>query len=155
MIPGLIASGCTGQKGEGFAIYLTVRENPGVWQPSESPDIQDTPVISLSDIQAYDRNHHWLTLTSAAIERLAQLEVPVGGREFAVCVDREVIYTGAFWSPVSSLSYNGPVIVQPAKGQDSRVLTIELGYPSSAYVTASDPRSDPRILAGLAGRLVG
>ncbi|XUX00212.1 MAG: hypothetical protein TUN42_10025 [Dehalogenimonas sp.] len=155
LVLGLIISGCAGRTGEGFAIYLTGRDPAGTWSPSSSPELRGHPVITLVDIQSYDRNHHWLTLTSAAIEGLAELDVPVGGKEFAVCVDKEVIYTGAFWTPISSLSYNGPVIVQPTKGQDSRVLTIELGYPSSAYVTASDPRSDPRVLEGLAGRLVG
>ena len=152
---GLFSSGCSVQKGEGFAIYLTAQENPGEWPPSAAPEITGEPVIAITDIESYDRNHHELTLTQSAIEKLAKLDVPMDGREFAVCVNGEVIYTGAFWTPFSSLTYNGPVIVIPFDSQNTRSVKIELGYPSGSFFTGSDPRSDPKIFAGLAGRIVG
>jgi hypothetical protein len=151
---GLFATGCSEQEGHGFAIYLTGR-NPGFSPPSETTAISGNPILSISDLEAYDRNHHWLTLTPGAMERLAQLDVPVSGLEFAVCVDRQVVYVGAFWMTISSLPYDGPVIIKPYAGQDSRSISIELGYPSSGFFTGSDPRSDPKIFAGLAGRLIG
>ena len=146
-------SGCT-KTGEGFAIYVT-QESVAAWPPPATPQITGCPVITTSDIRSYDRNHHELTLTQSAFDRLTQLDVPIYGLGFAVCVNREVIYSGAFWRPISSASYNGPVILIPLDGQNATTVKIELGYPSSSFFQGQDPRSDPRILDALAGRLVG
>ncbi len=149
-----LAAGCDKAAGEGFAIYVTGQPD-AVWPPAAAPLITGSPVITSSDIRSYDRNHHELTLILSAFDRLTKLEVPVYGLGFAVCVDKEVIYSGAFWSSVSSAAYNGPVIVMPLSGQTATTVKIELGYPSPSFFEGQDPRSDPRILDALAGRLIG
>ena len=125
------------------------------WPPAAAPLITGSPIITASDIRSYDRNHHELTLTQSAFDRLTKLEVPIYGLGFAVCVDKEVIYSGAFWMPFSSAAYNGPVIIIPASDQSDTTVKIELGYPSASFFEGQDPRSDPRIFDALAGRLVG
>ena len=150
-----LATGCGKSTGEGFAIYVTPQENGAAWPPTAAPHITGNPIITINDILSYDRNHHEITLTKSALDRLASLQVPVSGLGFAVCVNREVIYSGAFWTPISSLSYSGPFIMVPLAGQGISTVKIELGYPSSSFFQSPDPRSDPRILDALAGRLVG
>jgi hypothetical protein len=155
LVFGALAAGCAGTTGEGFAIYLTDQQPPAPWPPTPTPEITGSPVITATDILSYDRNHHEITLTKSAFDRLASLDVPISGLGFAVCVDKEVIYSGAFWLPISSFAYSGPFIEQPLSTQSAHTVKIELGYPSSSFFQGQDPRSDPRIFDALAGRLVG
>jgi hypothetical protein len=119
------------------------------------PQITGSPLITAGDILSYDRNHHEITLTKSAFDRLSSLDVSISGLGFAVCVNKEVIYTGAFWLPISSMAYSGPFIELPLPTQASNSVKIALGYPSSSFFQGQDPRSDPRIFDALAGRLVG
>ncbi|HOG47741.1 MAG TPA: hypothetical protein PLJ35_11190 [Anaerolineae bacterium] len=144
---------------EGFAIYLLAEKlSPAeVAQADLSTlKLQDEPILSIEDIVAYARETHEVTLTPSAIERLGQIEVPASGAgiPFVVCVDSEPIYSGAFWSPLSSLSFDGVAImllpgVMPGAQLD--YVRIEAGFIGER----PDPRSDPRILRALerAGRL--
>jgi hypothetical protein len=92
-----------------------------------------------------------LELTDAAYRRIQALfvtPVKVSGLPFVVCVGAERIYTGAFWTPLSSLSYDGVVILQPLS-TDTKHIQIELGYPAPEAFTGNDPRADPRITHAL------
>ena len=155
LVFGTLTAGCARTSGEGFAIYLTDQQSFSTWPPTPTPEIIGTPVITANDIRSYDRNHHEITLIQSAFDRLASLDVPVSGLGFAVCVNKEVIYSGAFWTPISSMSYSGPVIIIPLGNQSADTVKIELGYPTGTLFQGQDPRSDPRIFDALAGRLVG
>ena len=142
---------------EGFAIYLTGNDIPPAQMEAMSHvDIAEEPVIALDDIVAYDAQTHEITLTSKAFDRIAALEVPVRGKSFVVCVDRGPLYWGAFWTPISSQSFDGVTIWKPLGTQGSTVVRIELGYPSSSLYGGEDPRNNPEVLASLAqaGKLV-
>ena len=95
-----------------------------------------------------------MELTPEAYERLRALAVPVDGLPFVVRVGDETIYRGALWTPISSLSYEGIVIMQPFDPA-GRTVRLELGYPSPQFARGEDPRSDGRIRAALeqAGKL--
>jgi hypothetical protein len=100
--PGIIASLKQAGKlnNEGFAIYLP----EGVTSPANMPaldavKIPAQPLISQTDVVSYDATTYELTLTTAAINRLIALQVGVYGKPFVVCVDRNPVYAGAFWSP--------------------------------------------------------
>jgi hypothetical protein len=84
-----------------------------------------------------------------------QLEVPTSGKSFVVCVDKGAIYWGAFWTPISSQSFNGVTIWVPLFSQQENTIKIELGYPSESYYQGEDPRSNPIIMESLekAGKL--
>jgi hypothetical protein len=133
---------------QGFAIYLATND-------SASPCV-GSPILSLDDIVAYDWATHDMTLTDAAYERLAGLEIPIApGIPFVACVDAESIYAGEFWTPLSSARYDGIVIVAPPT-TESRPVRIQLAYPESPELFAGeDLRGDPRILQSLetAGKL--
>jgi hypothetical protein len=154
LISCLALLGCSQAKSASFGIYLLSEEmRTDQFQVAglESLALQDKPLISSADIVSYDQATHEITLTPAAFQRvqsLYKLPVDVDGLPFVVCVGDERIYRGAFWTPVSSLSYDGVFILQPM-GQDNRI-TLLAGYPSHQLFSGPDPRSDPRIMGALA-----
>ncbi len=145
-----LVGGCTTTKGEGFAIYLT-REDipPAKMEALSHVDIAETPIISIDDIITYNAQTHEIKLTNTAYDRILNLEVPVQGRSFLVCVDRAPIYWGAFWTPISSMSFGGVTIWKPLGSQVLKVITLELGYPSSSFYQGEDPRSNPEVMKSL------
>jgi hypothetical protein len=146
----LLLNGYPTVKGEGFAIYLT----KGNISPAQIPvlnhvDIEEQPIIEICDIIVYNANTHEITLTANAFNRISNLEVPGRGKSFIVCVDRKSIYCGAFWTPISSISFDGVIIWKPLSSQESKVIKLELGYPSSFFYGGEDPRINPEIMKSL------
>ncbi|MDD5038716.1 MAG: hypothetical protein PHN78_05305, partial [Dehalococcoidales bacterium] len=92
-----------------------------------------------------------------AYELISQLDVPVAGKSFLVCVDKAPIYWGAFWTPISSLSFDGVTILKSLSLQEPPVITLELGYPSPDFYNGEDPRNSPEVFRALdeAGKLTG
>ncbi len=144
-------------KGEGFAVYLT-RDNipPDKMEMLSHVDIAGQPIIASQDIITYNAQTHEIKLTGQAFERISKLEVPVRGKSFLVCVDRAPIYWGAFWTPFSSVSFDGVNILQPSGTPVTQVITIGLGYPSLSFYRGTDPRNDQTVIKSLeqAGKLV-
>jgi hypothetical protein len=144
-------------EGEGFAIYLT-RDDipPSQMEMLSHVELADQPVVSIDDVITYNAQSHELKLSDAAFERIVQLEVPVRGKSFLVCVDHAPIYWGAFWTSVSSISFDGVTIWQPMRDQDLKIVTIELGYPSSSFYGGEDPRDNAFVLESLrdSGKLI-
>ena len=152
----LMLSGCTTSKGEGFAVYLTRGDTSPARMPALSHvDIAEQPIIAMSGIITYNAKTHEITLTTSAYERISKLEVPVGGRSFVVCVDRKPIYWGAFWSPVSSVPFDGVTIMKPLSFQDAKIIKLGLGYPSPSFFRGEDPRLNTEVMNSLeqAGKL--
>jgi len=148
----LVFPGCNAPnpEEEGFAIYLT-RDNipPSQMEALSHIEIADEPIISSDDIISYDKNTHEIVITAEAFQRIEQLEVPTSGKSFVVCVDKGPIYWGAFWTPVSSQSFNGITIWVPSFHQQQNIIRIELGYPSESFYSGEDPRSNTAILKSL------
>jgi hypothetical protein len=119
-------------------------------------DLADQPVISVKDILKYDARTHEITLTEGAFERIAALEVPVRGRSFMVCIDRHPVFWGAFWTPVSSMSFDGVTIQKPLGPHDAESIKLELGYPSQSFYSGEDPRNSDEVMESLekAGKLI-
>ncbi len=145
----MLISSCMPANQNEFAIYLlknkTLIENP-ISTPN-SVELEDKPIISTLDIISYSKETHEITLTAEAFERVQNLEVTVRGRPFAVCVGRETIYTGAFWTPISSIGFRGIIIMKPLTNSDK--IQLEPGYPSESFFQGVDPRDDPRIFEAL------
>ncbi len=153
----LMTGSCSSSKNEGFAIYLTEQNIPPAQMPALSRvELKSMPIISLADVITYNAQTHELKLTGDAFDRIAHLEVPVQGKSFVVCVDRKPIYSGAFWTPISSIGYDGVTIWKPLYSQATKIVTLELGYPSSAFYAGEDPRNSPEVLSSIAqaGKLV-
>lgn len=153
----LIFSGCTAIDGEGFAICLTKEDiSPAQMEALSHVDIADQPIISISDVITYNAQTHEIELTDEAFKRISQLDVPVRGKSFMVCVDKAPIYWGAFWTPISSMSFDGVTIWKPLNSQEPTVITLELGYPSLSFYSGEDPRNNVQVMESLeqAGKLI-
>jgi hypothetical protein len=153
----IISSGCYAPLHEGFAIYLTKGDIPPAQMEALSHvDLMEQPVISNKDIILYNAQTHELKLTASAFERISQLDVPVRGKSFMVCVDKQPLYWGAFWTPISSISFDGVTIWKPLSLSEPHIITLELGYPSSSFYGGEDPRNNPQVIRSLeqAGKLI-
>ena len=153
----LTSSGCSAPNHEGLAVYLTKGDIPPAQMPALSHvDIAEQPVIEMNDIIAYNAKTHEITLTANAFDRISGLEVSVRGKSFVVCVDRKLIYWGAFWTPISSISFDGVSIWKPLSSQDLKVIKLELGYPSPSFYGCEDPRNNAEAMESLeqAGKLI-
>lgn len=150
----LVVSGCCLAARQEFGIYLLRGDMRTVqFQASDldALELQEEPIIGTVDIVSYSQATHEMELTAEAYERVQQLfsmPVDVDGLPFVVRVGRERIYRGAFWTPASSLIFEGVIIMEPF-ATDSRTVALSLGYPSPEAFTGTDPRSDARILESL------
>jgi hypothetical protein len=139
----------------GFAIYLLADDRPATALAGADLTglpLRDQPLMTQDDLAWYDGATHEMELTPEALARVQQIfptMVRVNGIPFVVSVGRERIYAGGFWTPLSSLSYGGVVIMQPF-ATDRTTIQISLGYPGAPFFTGQDPRSDPRVLQALA-----
>ncbi len=152
--------GCRTQAADDFGIYLLAKDQPATQLANSdlnTLELQERPVIGINDILSYDSESHEIQLTETAYRRIQELyplPVRVDGIPFVVRAGNEPIYAGAFWTPVSSLSYDGVIILQPFR-KDETSIGLLLGYPGLPASAEEDPRSDRRIINALdrAGKL--
>lgn len=150
----LAVSGCQPDRSDAFAIYLLAQDISAVKVAQIDIDqlaLESEPIISSDGIISYVKANHMIELTPAAYTRIQQIfpmPVRVDGIPFVVCVGKERIYTGGFWTPLSSLSYDGVIIMQPWD-TNATTIYISLGYPAPEAFTGNDPRADPRIMDAL------
>jgi hypothetical protein len=152
-----IMIGYPGSGAEGFAIYLTKDDIlPARMDALSKVDIASEPIISQKDIISYNAETHEINLTGSAFKRISSLELPVRGKSFLICVNKSPLYWGAFWTPLSSLSFNGVIIMKPLDSQKPYMITISLGYPALSAFEGVDPRNNETALKALknAGKLV-
>jgi len=153
----LVLTGCSATHHEGFAIYLTQGDIPPAQMPALSHfEIAEQPTIALNDIITYNAQTYELKLTTSAFERIFHLEVPVRGKSFVVCVDKKPVYWGAFWTPISSIAFDGVTIWKPFNSQELKVITLELAYPTASFFKGNDPRNNPEVIKSLeqSGKLI-
>lgn len=113
---------------------------PGMAIIEDYATIGDTALIHYDEILSYNPGTHTFKVQDEAIDRLEFASA------FAVTVDREIIYTGYFWSGLSSMSVDWVVI--DLIFTMNNVLKVELGYPGGHPTDhgITDKRNDPRIL---------
>ena len=151
---------------KGFALYLLpARINTNQLKTIDLKKLKPVgkPVITESDIRYYQKDNHQFRIDYPAADRIKKINNQGGTKSFAVFVDGEAVYTGAFWKSILSQSFDG-IIIDTYKSvgdppyysnTDYPVLTLESGYPSAEYFKGADLRSDPRIFKALetAGKL--
>ncbi len=134
-----------------FAIYLTEdRVRPGDLDAYALDDLplQPEPLLTDGDLLAYDGVSHTFTLRPERALALTPVTIPTSGRAFVLCVGEERIYAGGFWTPFSSLSFDG-IVIEPALVEGEHAWRIALGYPGPDFFRGEDPRSDARVLEAL------
>ncbi len=141
---------------EGFAIYLTKEDvPPSQMEMLSHVELAEKPEIALDDIVSYDAGTHEIVLTEEAFARIAGLAVPTTGKSFLVCLDGAPVYWGAFWTPVSSQSFDGITIWMPM-GSTEPVIQLKPGYPEPEFSSGRDERNNTAIMQSLkdAGKLI-
>lgn len=126
------------------------------WHPGALA-LQRTPLLTLEDLLRYDPQEAELALTQNAARRLAELSVPVSGLPFVVTLAGRPCCLGAFWTSLSSLSFDQAVVINLLPISQEGVLRLDLGYPASPELFRGfDWRRDPDLLEILekSGRLV-
>lgn len=132
-----------------FAIFLVkdVKTADAMKTKIEELMLETEPLITDKDVLAYEWENHELKLTNDFdISNLPE-KVPLDGLPFVVIADDKRIYLGAFWTPISSLSSNVPVIEVPLILPQNK-LKIEAGYPGNINIK-SDPRNNKIIYDAL------
>jgi hypothetical protein len=145
------------QEGEAFELYLVADEQmagPDInnYELSELP-LAEEPIISTEDIDNYLWDVHAINLKPEPYKQLLAAfsgGMPMSGVPFVILAHEARIYAGAFWSPASSLNFDGVVIMQPFD-PSGQPLLISLGYPADDFFTGEDPRDDPRLRSALEG----
>jgi len=138
-------------EGEPFAIYLL-----GDSQIT-SPELKNyeldklplnvMPILTTKDLVSYDWERHGMNLTENAYLKMMSLfmsGLPSNGVPFVLVAYEQPVYAGAFWSPLSTLSFDGVIVFQPVDPA-AQTLYFELGYPRRDDFTGEDPRSHPRL----------
>jgi len=151
---------------KGFAIYLlpeNIKSNQLKNLDLEKLKPIGKPFIAESDIRYYQKDNHRFRIDYLAADRLKKINDGGTGRTFAVFVNGEAIYAGAFWKSIRSQSFDGIIIdTFKAVGKppyysntDFPELALETGYPSAEFFKGTDWRADSRILKALeeAGKL--
>ena len=100
-------------------------------------------VISDEDIVWYCKNSHNVELTDEGARKISALKVGVYGEPFVIKLGDMEIYSGSFWSPISSVPYAG-IAIEAYFCSNDNVVRLEKGYPPSSFQDV-DPRDDPRI----------
>ena len=142
-------------EGEAFELYLVADEQmagPDIknYELSELP-LAAEPIITTENIENYLWDVHAINLKPDFYKQFLAIfsaGMPMSGVPFVILSNNERIYAGAFWSPASSLSFDGVVIMQPFD-PSGQPLLISLGYPGDDFFTGEDPRDDPRLLNAL------
>ena len=144
-------------KQDTIAIYLFARSieprvlarQPGRWK--DLP-LASKPIFTDADIIAYDFSKHAIKLEHEALKRLPRPSA--SGISFVVVVNGERIYPGAFYTSVSSIPCELPVIVVDGRALNQTsptdILLIESAYHPQSSALGKDLRSDLRVRDALA-----
>jgi hypothetical protein len=112
-------------------------------------ELESRPLLTEQDFVSYDWKTHALTLTESGKKKIPDAEVGVHGKKFVIVADGQRCYQGAFWTGLSSISHDHPVIEVDDFKADGKglVVKIQRAYPTAKFAAAGDdPRSDPRIV---------
>lgn len=136
--------------GGGIAIYLPAQPMSGrevLAADLNTLTLQSQPIIAADEILSYSASSHDLTLAPGAIARLRGFKVPVQGLGFVIRDGSAPLLAGAFWTPISSLSFDGLTINVPLEAKGD-TLHLYSGYPMLDAAVPNDPRDDARLLDG-------
>jgi hypothetical protein len=140
---------------EAFELYLVA--DPQIAGPDlpfydlEDLPLAEEPLISADDLIRYTWDFHSFEVKEEIYTQIMALfsnNVPMSGLPFVILSNGERIYTGALWSPASSLHFGGVTIIYPFDPTGGPIF-ITLGYPDESYFFGEDPRSDPRLREAL------
>ena len=113
----------------------------------EDLPLESQPILTDKDLISYKWKDHELELKQGFIFGDTIGHIPIDGLPFVLIANDKRIYVGAFWTPISSLSWNLPAItILPS---NKNVIQIAAGYPGGSPENKSDPRSNQQIYDAL------
>ena len=108
--------------------------------------ISDSVLIQYDSIISYNKSTYAFKITDSTINYDSREFSPILGKAFAVTIDKNIIYTGYFWSGYRSLGCNW-IVIDLVRFEWENELIVELGYPGLVVGdTIPDKRNDERIL---------
>ena len=102
-------------------------------------------VISDDEIVWYNKSSHEIKLTEEGVKKIQALKVVdvTYGEPFVLKIGDQEIYNGSFWTPISSVSYQG-IAIETYFYTSENTIKLQNGYPAG-WLQGEDPRNDPRI----------
>jgi len=134
----------TTKSGKEIEIYLLksyIRETTGSIS-NVSLELEDSALVKYEDILWYDSDTHIFKVSSKTANWLN--DVPPHGKAFAIAINKDIIYTGYFWSSLSSGICNW-VVINPLNNGNGE-LSVDLGYHQGLEQVIPDNRNDNRLL---------
>ena len=118
--------------------YMKIDENTAV--------LSDSALIKYDSIVSYNTKTYSFKITDSTINYNSREFSPLLGKAFAVTIDKQVIYTGYFWSGFMSSGCDW-IIVDLVQYELKNKLIVRLGYPGLVDGDIiPDKRNDERIL---------
>ena len=137
-------------QGDGLEIYLlkSYETNDSSNEIKTSSIIlKNYPIVRYSDIISYDSLIHAFKIIESKKDELQDKKWSMSGNGFAIAINKEIIYSGYFWSGLSSMSCDWIIIDPTVYLYDNSELRVELGYPAeNEELLSRDPRNDERII---------
>jgi hypothetical protein len=136
---------------ERWGIYLL--EDPSIdaaqaaGMPLGSLALKFQPQVDLGGIGYYEASSHRMHFATWGGSGLLRDLPAVGTRgvPFVVAVDGQPVYLGAFYTSLSSASFDHPVILVDELEPTTQSAVIHRSYPPGHQVDTPDPRPDPGI----------
>ena len=100
--------------------------------------LERTPVFTSDDMEKYDISTHTFQLKNEALKKFNKVEIGAIGRPVVVTIGDRRVYFAAFWSFVSSTSWDGVRIEACVPGTNCFQIRIS--------PVRADPRNDPEML---------
>jgi len=133
---------------EGFGIFLTKNDiHPEELIVLSYIEPESEPIISCNEILYYIQDNHNIVLNETGKKNLSNLDILVRGKSFLVCIDQQIKYHGAFWTPASSIPFSGVVIVISKPISDT--IRLQMGYPEGIDSAYYDPRNNIDVMNAL------
>lgn len=135
-----------------FEIYLVKGEKQATEDLSKI-QLKNKPVITEDDIITYYWDKHILKMKKGIIEERVG-SIPVAGRRFVLVVKGERIYSGNFWTAISSCWLPDTPIIYKEGTLGGHEIKEEVNQNEQLYSIVyegnlSDPRNDKRIYNAL------
>jgi hypothetical protein len=127
----------------------TISADQAARMPLDSLVLDPEPLVDLGTLAYYEAGTHTLFFggwRTANYVRNQLPEVGVYGLPFVVVAHGEKIYLGAFYTLLSSVGFEHPVIIMDFPDNANDRLVIERNYAAEPPPGTPDPRSDSRLL---------
>ncbi len=102
------------------------------------------PFIKYSDLLYYNKKNYTFKLSKSAADLLEKSQFSIYGVGFALKANDEILYTGYFWSSLSSASCDW-IVIDPISIVN-RKMKVKIGYPNSSFARGVEDKRNNKTL---------